>query len=190
MELLVTKLVLYIVVLGMTFFYVTSTFSIFFFGLLFPFSLWICNYLFTLDFYFPFLFGLSFISFQFRLFFPFFQLFVFNPFLFVFQFLFLIKFWYLPVVFQKFLQLGGECLLYQPQKIYWDFTESKLRSHCHKTLSWTQEFCKNLSKRQVCTNNFIIMDSGGFDTTFNFTKIKRLLNFLKTNWFETQKIWG
>ena len=64
------------------------------------------------------------------------------------------KLWYLTRLFQKFLQLGEECLLYQPQKIYWDFTESKLRSHCHKTLSWTQEFCKNLSKRQVCTNIF------------------------------------
>ena len=74
----------YIEVLGFTF-------SIFFFGLLFPFSFWTCNSLFTLDFYFPFLFGLSFISFQFRLLFSFIYIFstlfrfVFKPFFFVFN---------------------------------------------------------------------------------------------------------
>ena len=79
----------YIVVLGMTFFQVTSTFSIFFldfdfpflFGILFPFSIWT---------FFPFSIWTCFISFKFRLLLPlfqFFQLFI-NSFLILFHFFF------------------------------------------------------------------------------------------------------
>ena len=52
----------YIVVLGMTFFFLVSPiyFFQFLFGLLFPFSIWTFISLFYLDIYFPFLFGLLF----------------------------------------------------------------------------------------------------------------------------------